>query len=328
MRWESAPPEVWSILACSMCGATPLLREKGGIKCPNCSTLFDIAHDGCVPILAASVYSAAQTQTLRTGRNQGKIRARALNNLLQVFDTLVRAPLRSFFLKDSQCWEQELDFARSVEQSVLLGLMEKQGIRRARILMELGVGGLDHSLLYSQLSEYVVCSDIYIDSRSVSRYVENERVLYCVMNGDSIPIAESTVDIVITSHVLEHLPFRERSLDQMWDILKPGGLACHVVPTIGFHLTRHLVGFILNRLTFTARLFDVIHGEYDSRTEELAGNTTSAWKRLFEKHGFSVCGDAPGVFQVYPFRPEITNLLSHYLPLSASHVFVTQKGIN
>lgn len=45
------------------------------------------------------------------------------------------------------------------------------------------------------------------------------------------PWEDSTVDEVVASHIIEHLPDRIHTMNELWRVLKPGGKADIIVPS-------------------------------------------------------------------------------------------------
>lgn len=193
---------------------------------------------------------------------------------------------------------------------------------RQSVLLELGVGSLDRVAFYGQWAEYAICSDIYRDPLAVRIYRDIPWAFYCLINVEQLPLRESSVDILFTSHVVEHFPNRIRNLEALHRVLKPGAIACHVVPISSGLMLGHIVGTAANIMALVPQIGRGIHGEYDSIWQELRGTTVPAWRAVYERCGFQILADAPGTLGVAPLRPPVTLWLANTLHIYGSWVFV------
>lgn len=86
-------------------------------------------------------------------------------------------------------------------------------------------------------------------SRSLYRSQERQMQPVCFMAGDifKLPFADNSIDILISSEVVEHLPDPLPALQEMQRVLKPGGYA--MVSTPNPRNFPELVGYALDKLT-------------------------------------------------------------------------------
>lgn len=150
-----------------------------------------------------------------------------------------------------------------------------------------------------------------------SGYAEDQ--VWPVLNYDGryIPFSSSVFDVVFTSNTLEHIPHIEALQDEIRRVLKPDGIAVHIVPTgswrfwsnvthylFVFRLALGVLGVVPPRndsaLIASARskhslrtlvakaLFPPRHGERGSAISELWSFSRWGWFRLFRRTGWLV----------------------------------------
>ena len=144
-------------------------------------------------------------------------------------------------------------------------------------------------------------------------------------DGVNIPAADESLDLIFSSNVLEHVTQLPPLLAEMRRVLKPGGLAIHILPTPAWRFWTCLTHYgdlsraHLNlprrkpteeappphasgveakatasngRRSFARRLkravFAEPHGEYPSALSELYYFSRRRWLRVFRENGFDV----------------------------------------
>jgi SAM-dependent methyltransferase len=96
---------------------------------------------------------------------------------------------------------------------------------RARLL-ELGAGAGWQARALAELGHDVAAIDV-----EGSTY-EGVRVWpISIYDGHHIPFADREFDVVFSSNVLEHVPHQEEFQREIKRVLKPGGLAIHILPS-------------------------------------------------------------------------------------------------
>lgn len=73
-------------------------------------------------------------------------------------------------------------------------------------------------------------------------------------NGEHLPFPDSSFDVVFSSNVLEHVPTVDGLLKELYRVLRPGGVALHLIPTSAWRfwsLISHY-GWLTKRLTQAA----------------------------------------------------------------------------
>ena len=138
-----------------------------------------------------------------------------------------------------------------------------------------------------------------------------------VYDGTRIPMHDESADVVFSSNVLEHVVALPALLDDTRRVLKPGGLAVHILPTPSWRfwsIVAHYpflvfaalgieTGFVhwsepdarRNRTSERGRayllrriLWPGPHGEFPGALAELAGFRAKRWVRMLEACGFAL----------------------------------------
>lgn len=104
-------------------------------------------------------------------------------------------------------------------------------------------------------------------------------------DGISIPFASSTFDVVLSSSTLEHIPHLRTFQSEMRRVLRPGGIAIHIVPSAAWRFW--------TSLTHPLRYMTVpiVHGEHASNAaSEMLVFRRKSWATLFSETGWVVQG--------------------------------------
>ena len=136
-------------------------------------------------------------------------------------------------------------------------------------------------------------------------------------DGRHIVAPDASFDIVFSSNVLEHIRTLDLTLSELRRVLRPGGIAIHILPSASWRLWTslgHPAGIARDSLrgvsagptsshepganaratrpSFAKKLLDLLiaspHGEYPSASSELWYFTRYRWKSYFAAHGWTV----------------------------------------
>ena len=136
-------------------------------------------------------------------------------------------------------------------------------------------------------------------------------------DGIHLPLPDASADIVFSSNVLEHVRDLAGLLAETWRVMKPEGLAIHILPTPSWRfwsIVTHYPFVLLTALGIPAGFVDWSnsvarqerirdrgvshllrralwpgpHGEFPSAFSELAGFRAAHWTRALEKAGLVV----------------------------------------
>jgi SAM-dependent methyltransferase len=178
-------------------------------------------------------------------------------------------------------------------------------------------------------------------------------------DGLHLPSGDATLDRVFSSNVLEHVPDLPSLLREIARVLRPGGLAVHLMPSaawrfwhsvahyaylvewlfgtntsfgggstapeLGDFVKRKGVGWMIRRALWAGP-----HGEHPSAVSELYYFSRARWTKVFEEAGFHVVAYLPGGlfytgYGILPGRFDAAQRAALARRLgSACHVFVTE----
>ncbi|GGA85542.1 hypothetical protein GCM10011369_29470 [Neiella marina] len=102
------------------------------------------------------------------------------------------------------------------------------------------------------------------------------------------PLADNSVDLIISRSVMEHLPNNEVFAEQMYRVLKPGGVCIHVLPG------KNAPFSLLNRVLPNSWTQNLVNWAFPERRGELGfvdyyhHCSYPALTNLFERYGFKI----------------------------------------
>ncbi|HWP34931.1 MAG TPA: class I SAM-dependent methyltransferase [Thermodesulfobacteriota bacterium] len=180
-----------------------------------------------------------------------------------------------------------------------------------------------------------------------------------VYDGESIPAPDAAFDRVFSSNVLEHVEALPRLLAEIRRVLRPTGLAVHVLPTAAWRIWTTLAHYAYGLAYLAGRrrpfpgveqvpsvsrmlqrrgacyllrraLFPGPHGVYPSAWAEVYYFSRRRWARLFRAHGFELVevGDNGLFYTGYGLLPGLPLSARQRLARclgSASRTFVLRK---
>jgi SAM-dependent methyltransferase len=339
-------PLVRDVLACPRCRGSleRAATETLDLRCAACGWLSTTVGGDTVCFVERA-YATAQLRTRRGAPSEGAGRAsRGVTAAIgaRPLAALRRLAARTVFAwrpwllakierRDPAYWRRAFTALREHELEAVERLLDEHAPSLAgegppRVGLELGVGFQDHRRLYERLADFWIASDIYRDPEAAALYGASPRSLYALIDAARLPLRESSLDVVFTSHVLEHFPDRRQGLEDLRRALRPGGLACHVVPIAQGFIAGHLLQTALNIVTLSPRLGRGVHGEFESAWQEVRETTAGAWRRLFTSCGYELIAEAPGTLGLYPLRPRLSMWIARRLGLFGSRVFLTRAA--
>jgi SAM-dependent methyltransferase len=191
-------------------------------------------------------------------------------------------------------------------------------------ILEIGAGTGEQALELQRRGFAVTAIDM-----AGSNYAERRVFSIKDYDGWTIPMPDSSVDIVFSSNVLEHVPDLARMYAEIHRVLAPGGMCVHVVPTHTWRLWTTLTSY-LEAISFSASSLPQLvpralprgselrrlgqawyrtarhtvglclprrHGERGNVISELWLFHPRWWRRSFQDNGFEVIADMPmGLF--------------------------------
>ena len=133
-------------------------------------------------------------------------------------------------------------------------------------------------------------------------------------DGVNIPFENGHFDIVFSSNVLEHVVDIDRLLNECKRVMKPDGLAIHIMPTPAWRFWTivshypYLIGSVLKRIISKELVSSGVypegtpiipppHGTYPNALHELYCYSKWSWARVFAANGFQLTDcHSTGVF--------------------------------
>jgi len=222
-------------------------------------------------------------------------------------------------------------------------------------VLELGGGnGYQASLLAARGCD-VVSLDVEVDEDSPHRHFD-----VMAYDGVHIPFPDHDFDVIFSSHVLEHVQQLPELMAEMQRVLRPGGVAVHIMPTTVWRFWTSLahypyvVLFAMGKakpfhgsdalpstgdkvrsrgLGYMVRkaLSSGPHGEYPNALVELYTFSPRRWRGVLQGAGFTIEASRPvGLFYTgYGLcrgwstarRRQVAKLLG-----SGSHLYVARPG--
>jgi len=184
-------------LTCPDCGPAFNLRpaEEGeGITCPRCGRIF-VETGGVLDLAPAHIPSLTRATVEHFGASWSSHEYLAPYQEKQFFDWI--SPLN------------EEDF-------------------KGKIVLEAGCGKGRHTFLMAGYGvEKLYAVDLSDAVLLAAQYTRAFPGVECVRaNLMKLPMADSSVDLVVCLGVLHHLKDPERGLRELWRVLKPGGTLC------------------------------------------------------------------------------------------------------
>ena len=184
----------------------------------------------------------------------------------------------------------DFEHLRSLRLQELDGVRSILGETGGKSILDVGAGAGWQARELSKLGLRVGAVDLTRDRSGYSSVRVWPVIPY---DGTRIPFADQSFDYVFSSNVLEHIPHLETFQAEIQRLLKPGGVAIHVLPTATWRLwtsVAHYVSPIKELLRHLRRSKGEVGdaGEETSVTRALRRNTTvTLLRRLFvpARHG-------------------------------------------
>lgn len=116
-----------------------------------------------------------------------------------------------------------------------------------------------------------------------SNYVNEEPGTVEIYDGFTLPVPENYADIVFSSNTLEHIKGLDKVLRDHIRILKPNGIALHILPSSSWRIWS-IATDVIKKFYWTRP-----HGEFSSNVwSEILDFSERSWVERFESSGFDV----------------------------------------
>lgn len=209
----------------------------------------------------------------------------------------------------NQVHMQSLSIVRKYELDIALNYFPSTTISRPCRLLELGAGTGEQAKYLADLGYQVSAIDLPSSSYNDARIFP-----IADYDGEKIPAEDEAFDVVFSSNVLEHVISIDAVLAETCRVLKPGGLAVHIVPSpicriwsIPAHyiwLARRIFAKLSSvrsphktlgaprtpqsAKAWVGTFFPLRHGERGNTFTEVYYFSHFYWKKKFRTHNFKV----------------------------------------
>lgn len=200
-------------------------------------------------------------------------------------------------------------------------------------VLEFGAGTGEQARLLSDRGFDVVAIDL-----ASSGYVRDRQFPVIDYDGRRIPLPDSSVDVIFSSNVLEHVEDLATTFAEFRRVLRPDGLGIHAMPTPAWRFWTFVSGVPTSIVALAklkpkvavGALLPIGHGTSWEGVSELWTFSPRWWRATFAKHRFQIVEDRPlGLFYTGHF------LLGERLPFerrrqlartlgSATHIYVVR----
>jgi SAM-dependent methyltransferase len=149
--------------------------------------------------------------------------------------------------------------------------------------------------------------DIVAIEMANSNYAKNRIFPIIDYDGRHIPLPDSSIDIVFSSNVLEHVPDLPQLHGEIRRVLRPDGYCIHVLPTHIWRCWSILTSFPEAVVGFTAAIPQLVPCTWPNRTERRRLGV--AWYRAIRYVGGRVVQRRHGergnaIFEIWLFHPQ------------------------
>lgn len=111
--------------------------------------------------------------------------------------------------------------------------------------------------------------------------------------GEAIPLADNTIDLILSYDVLEHVQYPERVIQECYRVLTPGGLLCLVFPPYYHPTGAHLEGYCsrmpyANVLFSSPTLINAVDEVLSRRDSDYRPQSLRSGDKLYSLNGLTI----------------------------------------
>ena len=188
-------------------------------------------------------------------------------------------------------------------------------------ILDIGCGNGEIARHFSECGNTVTSVD-------VERHFDADYGFAFVLVGDEkLPFADNSIDICISNHVIEHVKNQSLHMQEIYRVLKPGGICYFATPNRLFPWEPHTKTLFLHYFP-KHRFWNLLkrRGKYE---EEFSLLTYGEMKKLFQETGFIWVEQTIKVIRT-PNRYYTKGLTLPFLPefvtkISPTNLFILQK---
>jgi SAM-dependent methyltransferase len=216
-------------------------------------------------------------------------------------------------------------------------------------LLEVGAGAGWQSRHLAQLGYEVQAVDV-----AQSNYASARVWPVGDYDGRHLPFPDGNFDVLFTSNVLEHIPHLQELLQEMWRVVRIGGIALHIVPSGAWrawtnvtYYPAKMIGYVqrwrncadkpaisqADRLPVIGAMLPRRHGETGNALTEVVHFSKPRWRAALVRPGWKLEGTFPngllytgntllGTRLSISVRERLSRVLG-----SSCHFFVLRKAV-
>jgi ubiquinone/menaquinone biosynthesis C-methylase UbiE len=168
--------------------------------------------------------------------------------------------------------------AKKIE-SVIQDALQKSAIEDMNMLdIGCGVGLITE---YFAEKNKVYCVDVDDNLKVADR----SKLVFALVTSSALPFDDNFFDIVISNHVIEHVPDQSMHINEIKRVLKPGGICYLATPNWNYPIEPHYKIPLIHY--FPKRLFHGILRLFGKYKEDLFLLSYQEIKRLFQREEMS-----------------------------------------
>lgn len=192
-------------------------------------------------------------------------------------------------------------------------IIEESNPQKGEKILDLGCGTGYYLFLLSSLPVYLSLTGLDNDKKALDEArvtLKGKKIKFIQGDSHNLPFKNNTFDKVVCSEVLEHLDNDEKTLKEIFRILKPDGVAVFSVPSLEFPFFWDPINWILQRL-FNTHIKNGFFSGIWSGHKRLY--TAADLKKKFERAKFKVLSFEELTFWCLPFNHYIINIIARLL---------------
>lgn len=244
-----------TLLRCPRCGGQTLTGGETSLDCPACGAAYPLDRDRQIASLLGAVADTAIKEDIR------KWWGDLYEQIYGPTDHTLTADSLDSLLADTEDMFRRRELLPVVE----MPLDQLKG----KTVLEIGPGGGGHSALFASKGASVVACDI-----TPQRAISTALKLSLIRGGEgrayqgdaeTLPFRDASFDVVYSNGVLHHSENTDRTIAEVFRVLKPGGRAVLML------YSRHSAIYWLNivpRALFGGEMFGRPEAEWAGRVTE------------------------------------------------------------
>lgn len=202
---------ILGFICCPKCKSNPVLR-KNNLYCRNCRKNYTILEENIIDMLHDGM-----TEDLRLSRKK--------------WDELYKAELRNETYR-----KKKEEYTSKYLKDTLAQIFKHYKFQRGDTYLEIGCGPMFLGQELAKKGLNVIGIDFSLPALKIAKRMFKQGGIknYLLILGDlnEMPIADGRIDLIYGGGVIEHFRNTERSIKEMYRVLKTGGVCFNTVPEL------------------------------------------------------------------------------------------------